>query len=125
MPDDVVEVIGVHRVPDVPDAYLLEIRSARPPDELHLEAFTQEYPEQPRETWQAPWMERWLDPSGERVLTDEFAAPPAGLTESRLVFFLHFPSFDRPLLTPMGPAPLPVPTDIPDRLSAVHYRPVD
>lgn len=118
-------MIGLYRVLDAADTYLFEVRSSRPPRELHLEAFTQEDPGQPREAWQAPWMERWLDPTGERILTEEFAPPPRGLTESRLVFYLHFVSLDRPLLTPIGSATLPTPTEVPDRLFAVRYRPVD
>src|SRR4051794_186668 len=97
-----VEVVGVYEIPGAPDAHLIEVRSAVPPEQLDLAAFTQEEPGQSREDWQAPWMERWLDPSGERVLTEEFDPPPDGLAESRLVFFLHFLSFDRPLLTPTG-----------------------
>jgi hypothetical protein len=122
---DEVGVVGVYELPDVPDAHLVEVRSATPPDELEIGAFTQEEPGQPREDWQAPWMERWLDPSGERLLTEEFDPPPDGLSESRLVFFLHFLSFDRPLLTPTGPVDLPNATALPERLAGVGYEPVD
>ena len=122
---DSVEVVGVYEVPDAPDAHLVEVRSATPPDALDVGEFTQEQPEQPHEDWQAPWMERWLDPSGEQVLTEEFDPPPDGLSESRLVFFLHDLSFDRPLLTPAGPVELPAPTPAPSRLAGVGYEPVD
>jgi hypothetical protein len=33
-------------------------------------------------------MERWLDPSGKDVLTEEFDPPPPGLSQSRVVFLL-------------------------------------
>lgn len=120
-----IEVIGVYAVPDSADAHLVEVRSDAPPSELDVGAFTQEDPAQPRESWQAPWMERWLDPNGEAILTDEFDPPPRGLAESRLVFFMHFLSFDRPLLTPTGPVDLPSPTPLPPRLSDASYEPVD
>jgi hypothetical protein len=122
---EAVEVVGVYEVPDAPDAYLVEVRSATPPEDLDVGGFTQEEQGQPRENWQAPWMERWLDASGEQVLTEEFDPPPEGLSESRLVFFLHYLSFDRPLLTPTGPVELPAPTAAPSRLAGVEYEPVD
>lgn len=122
---ELVEVVGVYAVPGAPDAHLVEVRAPTPPEELDVGAFTQEVPDEPRENWQAPWMERWLDASGEELLTEEFDPPPEGLSESRLVFFLHLLSFDRPLLTPAGPVQLPSPADLPERLSAVRYEPVD
>ena len=70
-------------------------------------------------------MERWLDATGERVLTDAFEESPEGLTESRLVFYMHFLVFDRPLLTPGGPISLPPPKPVPARLSGIAYEPVD
>lgn len=122
---DAVEVVGVYEVPSAPDGHLVEVRSPSPPDSLDIGGFTQEEPGQPRESWQAPWIERWLDPSGEQVLTEEFDPPPAWLSESRLVFFLHYLAFDRPLLTPSGPVELPMPTAVPQRLVGVAYEPVD
>jgi hypothetical protein len=122
---EAVELVGVYEVPNAPHAHLVEVRSATPPEDLDVGEFTQEEPGQPRENWQAPWMERWLDPSGERVLTEEFDPPPDGLPQSRLVFFLHYLSFDRPLLTPAGSLELPAPTAAPSRLAVVGYEPVD
>ena len=120
-----VEVVGVYEVPDAPDAHLIELRVAIPPGQLDVAAFTQEAPGEPRDNWQVPWMERWLDAAGERLLTEAFDPPPDGLSESRLVFFLHFLSFDRPLLTPAGPVELAPPARLPDRLAAADYEPVD
>jgi hypothetical protein len=123
--DGSVEVVGVYEMPNAPHAHLVEVRSPTPPEDLDLGEFTQEEPGQPRDNWQAPWMERWLDPTGELVLTEEFDPPPGGLSESRLVFFLHHLSFDWPLLTPSGSLELPAPTAAPPRLAGVGYEPVD
>lgn len=120
-----IEVVGVYETPDASDAYLVEVRSPSAPEDLDLGEFTQEEPGEARENWQAPWMERWLDSSGERVLTEEFEPPPDGLPDSRVVFFLHSLSFDRPLLTPAGPVELPAPTRAPARLADITYEPVD
>ena len=115
----------MYEVPAAPDAHLIELHVAIPPEQLDVGAFTQEAPGEPRDNWQVPWMERWLDAAGERLLTEAFDPPPDGLSESRLVFFLHFLSFDRPLLTQAGPVELTPPAPLPDRLAAADYEPVD
>ncbi len=120
-----IEVVGVYVVPDAADARLVEVVADLPPHDLDLGLFTQEEPSQPRENWQAPWMEQWLDETGERVLTEPFDSPPEGLDKSRVVFFLHYLSPDRPLITPEGEVPLPPPSLMPARLSDVEYEAVD
>jgi hypothetical protein len=120
-----VEVIGTYEAPNAPDALLIEIAAAVPPNELDMGAFTQEAPGQPRDNWQAPWMEQWLDDSGENIVTEPFGAPPADMATSRVVFFLHYVALDGPLITPAGEVPLPPPTAVPPRLEAVEYEPVD
>jgi hypothetical protein len=120
-----IEVVGVYEIPDAPHAVLIEIAVDTRPDDLDLGAFTQEEPGQPRENWQAPWMEQWLNESGERIVSEPFDPPPDNLTSSRVVFFLHYVSFDRPLITPAGEVALPAKAPLPPRLSAVEYEPVD
>jgi hypothetical protein len=120
-----IQVVGVYEVEGAVDAWLIEVRATTPPEQLEVGAFTQEDPDQPRDNWQAPWMERWLDPGGDEALTEEFDPPPEGLADSRLVFFLHFVAFDRPLLTPTGPVELPAPSLLPERLAGIRYEPVD
>jgi hypothetical protein len=120
-----VEVIGVYEVPSARDALLIEIAAAAPPADLDVGAFTQEEPGQPRDNWQAPWMEQWLDESGESIVSEPFDAPPDDIATSRLVFFLHYVALDRPLITPTGEVPLRDPVALPPRLSAVEYGPVD
>lgn len=119
------EVVGVYDVPGAPDALLIEVIAQDSPEELDVGAFTQEEPGQPEDNWQAPWMEQWLDESGENIVSEPFDPPPDSLTSSRLVFFLHHVALDRPLLTPAGPVALPAKTDLPPRLAGVEYEPVD
>lgn len=120
-----IEVVGVYDVPEAPDALLIEVIAQDSPEELDVGAFTQEGPGQPQDSWQAPWMERWLDESGENIVSEPFDPPPDNLASSRLVFFLHYVALDRPLLTLAGPVPLPAKTDLPPRLAGVEYEPVD
>ena len=82
------------------DALLIEVAAGGAPSELDLGGFTQEEPGRPRDDWQVPWMEQWLDESG-------YVAP------------------NRPLITPAGPIELPQPAPLPARLAGVQYEPVD
>ena len=124
MPSDV-EVVGAYEVPGAENALLIEVAAAVPPAVLDVGAFTQEEPGQPRDNWQVPWMEQWLDESGEKIVTEPFDPPPENLATSRLVFFLHYVALDRPLITPEGEVPVPSPSPLPSRLHAVEYDPVD
>jgi hypothetical protein len=120
-----VEVVGVYEVPDAPDALLIEVVAAELPKELDLGGFTQEDPGQPVDNWQVPWMEQWLDETGEHIVGEPFDPPPDDLASSRVVFFLHFVALDRPLMTPTGSVVLPKPAPLPSRLAGVEYEPVD
>jgi len=120
-----IEVVGVYEVPDASDAVLIEIVAEDPPRAVNVGAFTQEEPGQPDGSWQVPWMERWLHESGQEIASEPFEPPPDHLTTSRLVFFLHHVTPDRPLLTPAGPVALPPKTRLPSRLAGVEYEPVD
>lgn len=124
MPSEIA-VVGVYELPDAPDALLIEVASPDSPDDLDVAAFTQEEPGQPEDNWQVPWMEQWLDPSGDSIVSEPFDPPPDNLASSRLVFFLHYVVLDRPLRTPAGPIALPAPTDLPPRLAGIEYEPVD
>ena len=119
-----VEIVGVYEVPSAPEALLIEVAASVPPDELDVGGVTQEEPGRPRDNWQAPWMEQWLDESGANIVSEPFDAPD-NMATSRLVFFLHYVALDRPLVTPTGDVPLPSPVALPSRLAAVEYDPVD
>ena len=107
-----VRVIGAYQVPNHPDVHLIELDAESPPSTVDVGAFGQADPALKPDSWQVAYDERFLD------------SPES--TRSRLIFFLHFVRFDRPLKTPFGDAALPTPTPMPPRLaSIVRYEPPD
>jgi hypothetical protein len=80
------------------------------PGEL-LDSITQEVEGQPRESWQAPYDERELEPEG--------------TSERRVAFFFHYLDLHRPLLSAAGDLALPAPSPLPARLQSIRYEPPD
>lgn len=82
-------------------------------------------PDAPYESQQAPSSVAYLNPEG-TDFKGTYMRPEAGTIEAltaipeppfRLVFFLHFLDFARPLRTPFGEVALPKPTPPPKRLT--------
>jgi hypothetical protein len=121
-----VEVVGVYGVPGEPVVHLVEVVVDRRPSEVDVGAFTQEEPGSPREDWQVPWMEHYLNADGTRLAAEVFEVPDDDVGPTRLAFFLHFLAFDRSLITPFGEVELPAPRSMPGRLvGKVEFEPVD
>lgn len=64
---------------------------------------------------QVPYDERYLSPDGRAVIATGFKIPK--VEPLRLLFFLHFVDFARPLGSTYGAVPLPPPSPMPD-----HFR---
>jgi len=107
-----VRVIGAYQVPNYPDVHLIEVHVESPRSAVDVGAFSQADPALAPDSWQVAYDERFLDSPGS--------------SRSRLVFFLHYVRFDRPLKTPFEDVALPAPTPMPSRLdSIVRYEPPD
>ena len=122
MSPDQLQVIGVHPVEEAPDpCYLVELRVGPELPPLDLTAVTQPDSGLPGSGWQAPVDPHLLDADGNsgQPLEEDAARPVP--TPARLAFFFHFLQLDRPLLTPLGPLQLPVPTPRPARLAFLRY----
>lgn len=109
------KLIGVYNVEDNPNVYLIEVASDHSPDIVDVGQITQEVEGQPRDSWQSPWDEKYLDDKGENIIGDYFDVPKGG-DKTRLVFFFHNVDLSKPLLTEEGPLVLIPPTALPDRL---------
>ena len=105
MPNSI-RIIGVHLVPSRTACHLVEIELTAPFAEFDFGLVTQEIPGQPRANWQVAYDERRIAVHGDAC---------------RWVFFFHDLTFDRPLLTPLGPIALPPPTPVPSHLKAIEY----
>ena len=107
-----VRVTGAYEVPNYPDVHLIEVDVESRQSAVDIDAFGQADPTLAPDSWQVAYDERFLD------------SPEA--TRSRLIFFLHFARFDRPLRTPFEDVALPSPTPMPPGLaSIVRYQPPD
>jgi hypothetical protein len=107
-----IRVIGAYQVPNHPDVHLIELDVESPPATVDAGAFGQADPALAPDSWQVAYDERFLE--------------SLGSSRSRLIFFLHFVRFDRPLKTPFEDVALPEPTPMPPRLaSIVRYEPPD
>ena len=117
-----VEILGVYPVDAPEPCHLIEVMVLDHQGPIDIGKFTQQIPGRPQENWQAPWDERVLDASGELVLLDPFPSNINAEGAVRLVFFFHYLSFDRPLITPAGNITVPEPRNRPTRLAVIEYR---
>jgi len=96
-----VVIRGVHPIEAPEPCYLVEIEV---PEDCDFDwgLVTQQDDTQCRENWQAAYDER-------------------PIAANRWAFFFHHLSFDKPLMTALGPVQLPGPTPRPKHLEDVEY----
>lgn len=114
-----VNLIGIYRVAKQPYAYLIELIIKASYTDIPVNEFTQHKEGVPRDKWQVPWDEKYLNNEGDVVIGDWFDKPKEVTDTTRLVFFLHFVNFKQPLVTPFGDVGLMLPVAMPERLSAI------
>jgi hypothetical protein len=102
-----VKIIGVHPIEADEPVHLIEILFEGDTDAFDIGEVTQEVTGQPKSNWQAPYHERVLEKSANKI---------------RLAFFFHYLDFKKPLLTPAGSLPLPRPTKQPTHLLHIAYE---
>jgi hypothetical protein len=116
---------GIYPVDNNADVHLLEITFDESPSNVDVGQITQEAKGLPRDSWQSPWDEKYLDEKGERVIGDYAEVPKAG-AQTRLLFFFHFLDFSKPLITQNGELNLAQPTPLPSRLQGkIEYESPD
>ncbi|MBM4463240.1 MAG: hypothetical protein FJ012_07870 [Chloroflexi bacterium] len=104
--DEELEKAKAHVSEHFKNLYAIEIVSTQSLAEFDWSTITQEEKGQPRENWQVPYDERQLDDSG-----------------CHWVFFFHYLNLEKPLLTPFGKIPLPIPQEMPSHLDGITYEP--
>ncbi|TGM74402.1 hypothetical protein EHR01_10605 [Leptospira mtsangambouensis] len=121
------EIIGVYSIKNVADAHLIEIQVKDSIIPLNLHEITQPIENLDRLNWQIPYKEYLLNITGEIVISNEWEnISDEKLTGSfRIVFFFHFLNIKRPLSTQFGDYNLPPITNLPERLSVIHYTKLD
>ncbi|WP_343303041.1 hypothetical protein AAHN97_15915 [Chitinophaga niabensis] len=114
-----VNLIGIYRVAEQPYAYPIELIIKAKPADISVHEFVQRKEGVPRDDWQVPWDEKYLNNEGDTVTGDWLNKPKDVTDTTRLTFFLHFVNFKQPLSTPFGDIGLMLPTAMPERLSAI------
>ncbi|MEX2173299.1 MAG: hypothetical protein WD872_02990 [Pirellulaceae bacterium] len=114
-----IKVIGVYPVEAEEPLHLIEVLFYDMQSRAALDGITQEWPARER-GWQVPYLEHILNASGDRVLVgwDQIGKRPEDWEgDVRVVFYFHYLSFERPLLSPFGELQVPSPEPLPPRLS--------
>lgn len=97
-------ICGVHELHVSEPCYLIEAELSDS-ENFDWGKVTQEVPDLPQSNWQVPWDER-----------------PLYKDKQRWVFFFHYLDLTKPLLTPYGSIPLPLPTPLPEHLTSIEYE---
>lgn len=104
---------------------LIETLIKRPDEHFSVNDFAQVQPGLPRDSWQAPYLVRFLDAEGLALLECEDDATPRR-DHFRCAFYLHFFQDGKPLITSYGERFCPQMSTMPDRLiQLVPFEPVD
>ena len=112
-----IDVIGVYPVVAPEPCHLIETLIANGKPAEMVESITQETPGQPRDTWQVPYDELYLNADGTKPEESSSAS------DARVAFFFHYLDLSQPLLTSAGPVQLPAPSPRPARLNFISYEP--
>ena len=123
MPD--IEIIGVYPIEAPEPVHLIELRVRGAQGIFNVGEITQKIPREPRDNWQAPYMEQIINVSGDGILADDYEAskrPELWQGDMRLAFFFHYMDLERPLWTPFGEVELPTESELPKRLSFIEYE---
>jgi hypothetical protein len=115
-------VVGVHPIPAAEPVHLIEILVTGCDAPFDVGVITQVVAGAPRENWQVPWDEHFLDASGSSVLNAGHPAALPNVPDFRVAFFFHHLDLDRPLETPSGPLTLAVQSERPRRLELLRYE---
>jgi hypothetical protein len=112
-----INIIGVYKVENNPDVHLIELTSDKA---LNFDEITQEVEGVPRLDWQAPYDDQFLNETGSEVVNKPNAFP------HRVVFFMHFLDFTKPIKIEDQDIVLPEPSEFPERLKdIISYESLD
>lgn len=104
---------------------LIETLIKFPDDRFSVSHFTQKHDFLPKSSWQAAYLEKFLDADGVQLLECDLLEIPKR-DVFRCAFYLHGYHADRPLITSYGERFCPAIEDIPDRLrNLVPFEPTD
>ena len=120
------QLLGVYQVKGASDVHLFELCINTSPKDVDVSSFTQKDDTLPRDSWQAAYNEHFLNEDGTAVIGTFLEQGSLTGAKTRIVFFMYFVDFNKPLLSQYGEIALPEPSPMPDRLSKIiEFEPAD
>ncbi len=115
------EIIGVYPVIAPEPCHLIEMVVTQMSGEIDFMQITQPRKGKPKENWQVPYDEAFLNPSGDAFVDalNQYAQP-AG-RNFRVAFFFHYLDQTASLLSQAGALKIPPETPVPARLNFIQY----
>ena len=124
--NQIAQLFGVYPINDTPDVHLFELLIHVAPKDVNVSAFTQKDESLPQDSWQVTYNEHFLNEDGTNIVGTFLNQNRLTGTETRLVFFLYFVDFNKPLSSQYGDLVLPTPSSMPERLAKIiEFEPVD
>jgi len=124
----IAKIIGIYPITADEPVHLVELMITDSIGIFDIGEFTQEIINEPKENWQAPYMEYILNNEGDSILADDLEAPhrpELWKGNFRIVFFFHYLDINRHLKSPFGDLKLPNESKLPKRLNIIEYDPPD
>ena len=115
----IAQLLGVYKINGASDVHLLEFIFNISPTDIDVSSFTQEDDKLPKDSWQTAYDERFLNHDGTKVIGTFLEQRSLTGDQTRIVFFMYYIDFNKPLLSQFGEILLPEPSLIPDRLSKI------
>lgn len=105
---------------------LVEVLVSNADADFDLDAFMQEDPRLPPESWQVAWAEAFLSADGQRLLVERGEPLPEGQATFRVAFYIHWWRAELELSSSYGSLPGAPPVPMPARLRQLApYEPID
>jgi len=113
-----VSLIGVYTFEKYSDVNIIELFFNNAPEYVALDEITQPKLNMDRLDWQAPYLECYLNESGDFAVINYTDLPKKSST-TRVAFFFHDLNFDEILITSHGTINLTQAIPVPDRLRKI------
>ena len=110
------QLIGIYRVENIPDVYLVELIMKIPANNVDVSSFTQRDDSIPKEDWQAAYDEHFLNEDGTKVIGTFIDHSKMTGAKTRVAFFMYYVDINKPLISQFGETLLSEPTSMPERL---------
>jgi hypothetical protein len=122
----IAQLLGVYKIKGNSEVHLFELYINTSPKNVDVSSFTQKDDTLPKNSWQTAYDEHFLNEDGTKVIGSFLEQDSLTGLETRIVFFMYFVDFHKPLLSQYGEILLTEPSLLPNRLlEIIEFEPVD